>query len=208
MEVEDEIKTEFTIDELTGSARERALDTLREWATEYGWWNYIRQDWAEFILPNNWAIEEVNHKEMWFDMDRAQSLALTDGRVNLQKLVQLKPEWFTNLALKYACEQGWIYGPYFRFNSRSEDTIGVVWPDYDQYPDLSGTPFDGMEPVEFWQVVDLAEFKDVLDKHVKDAARACLKAIEAEYDYLTNEEELVQMAKANDYLFDEEGNKV
>lgn len=207
-EVEEEVKTEFTIDELEGSARQRALDKMYEWAAEYGWFRDTQEHWATEVLPNEWAIVGVDHESMYFDMDRGQSLALTDGRVDLKKLVALKPEWFTNIALWYACTEGWIYDPNVRTDGRGEDTRGIVGFEFDT-PYFKGTPFDGIEDADdFWDMIDLVEFEKLLDEHVRDAARAALEALTEEYEDITSEETLVENARANEYLFDEDGNKL
>lgn len=199
-------QTEFTIDELTGAARERAMTTLYEWAIEYNWYRDVQEDWADNVLPNDWCIYGVDKDRMYFDTDRAQEMCLTDGRLRLKELVTKKPEMFTNLALRVACEQGWIYNPIVRVHRN--DTRGVEAIECEAVPDFTGTPFDGIDAFDFWELIwpsGTDELEVALSEHVCNAAKACLKAMEEEYEYLTNEDALLENARANEYKFDSEG---
>lgn len=208
--------SEYTIDELSGSARDKALEKMYEFVCEDWLSHYsvdVRSEWAEEILPNEWAIKDVDHERMWFDIDRGQSLALTGGRVNLKKLLELKPELFGefNFALHYAIEHGWVADPCIELSYRSEDTTGVGIIELDTDPPLKGTPFDGVAPEDFYVMAfqcdlgDSPSFAVALDDHVKEAAAAVLTALSEEFDCITSEDNLVELARANDYKFDYRG---
>lgn len=204
-EVAVEEKTEFLLSELEGSARERAMDKLREWNTGDDWFTYTRECWANEKLPQEWAISDVDPEQMWFDLGRGQNLALTGGNVVLDSVMKLKPEWFTNLARKTACEKGWIYDP--NVNIYHEDTRGIEgleWAISDDFT-FEGTVFEGTSYDDFVEMADIDALRELLDEHVKEAAAAVLDALESEYDYLSSDEAIEEMAKSNEYKFDEEG---
>lgn len=191
---------------LEGAARERALDKMREWNTDHGWWQHTREDLANNVLPDEWCITGVNHKQMWFDLYRGQTLALTDGRVDLKKLMEKKPDMFSSLAIRTAIEKGWLYDPHVYV--RNDDTRGVDGLEWNGIytSDLANTPFDGMDADTFYNTLiepELDDLQDALSEWVKDAANACLNALQEEYDYLGSDEACEQMAE--NYTFDEDG---
>lgn len=203
-EVED--KVEFTIDELEGAALDKALNKIGELNTDYSWWTDTKNEWVDTILPQDWAIFGVDEKKMWFDLGRDRSLELTDGYIRLRELMKLKPEWFTHLALKTLVELGWF--TLVRIDCYRGDTRGVCsyGPNYD--PVVEGTVFDGMSGEDFAALCEpaLDELYAKLHEYVKEAAHAALLALDREYDHLWERDTCMEIARANEWLFDEEGN--
>ena len=203
-------QTTFRFDELDKAAQEKALDTIRGWQGDYGWWGYTIEDFVDNVLPDQWAITDVSSERVYFDTDRARSCALTDGMLNLRDLMQLKPEWFDNLYVTTAIN---LQNSPFRrvpLSIYRYDTRGVddnYWGGcYLDEVDLEGTPFAGADIDEFNDALhDALEalVRNHLHEHAKDAADALLKALDAEYDHQTSDETCREIALG--YTFDAEG---
>lgn len=207
-ETEEEVRT-YSLKELEGSARERAYDRLRRWNTDYDWFEDTRKDWAENTLPDDWCIHYCDPDQMYFDCGNGGFIALTNGCLNLQELATKKPEWFENIAIRMLLITGNLYSPKIWIaGGRYSGTRGVN--DLEFHVCLTGTPFDGMDEDEFVALMDgpISDLQANCDQWAKDAAAACLQALSDEYDHLTSDECIEEMAEANDYRFDEDGEVV
>jgi len=198
-------KINFTINELTGSARDKALDTLRDWATGDDWWQNTYDYWKTENFPTlGIAVDTFDG----FDLYRDREVEFS-GSIDLEELVKKVPALCeNNLIMPTAIEADMMCLVYIN-KTRIEglDFDITVDDDNGMMPELANTPFAEMPAANFIGLVEmeLDNFQNIVQKHVAGAAYEMLCELREEYEYLGSEECLIKNAEANNYLFDEDG---
>lgn len=185
----------FTLSELTGEARENALSTLREWATDFDWYDGV-YDGAKTIG----ALMGVEINNIYFSGFCSQGDgACFDGRYKYVKGASKAVKQYAPLdtelqALAKRLQD--VQRPYFyeitaniSCNQRYKRTEG----DYDingRFCDIPDCVIDGMDQI-------FSEFADWI-----------YKQLEKEYDYITGEDSLLENAEANGYQFTDNGDMI
>lgn len=199
----------YKIDELEGSARDNAMQTLARWAVEdYEWWNSTIENFVETVETEGVIeIETRNGRTVagrtytdpcvffsgfWAQGDGA-SFA---GKVDVAAYLKLTKQAGKKRALyNWAVDQG------CGFRIR---TSGSYSHEYSMYVDCDYNDFhytpDGKATEQ------AAGLEEEILGWARDKARQLYKDLEAEYEYLTSEEVLLENAHANGYLFDDRGN--
>lgn len=200
-----ELRT-YSIDELTGTTRQAALNTMREWQISDAWWESVYDDWKE----TKFSERAINCycDSITFDLDR--NAVSFSGRVDLDLLLK-KPEFFSDcMHLKTAVECSLVTSPhlYIGHNARSIQIMYVESADGFSV-DLSNTVFDGMDINAFIDIAveQLDELREkVLHWLRGEVCAEILKDLEDEYSHLQSEESCVELAQ--NYKFNRNGEVV
>lgn len=198
----------YTIDELDGTARDNAMQTLALWAVEdYEWWDSTIENFVETVetegvieiaTRNGRTVGGRTYTDpcvffsgFWSQGDGA-SFA---GKVDVAAYLKLTKQAGKKRALyNWAIDQGCGIRIKTTGNYSHEYSMYV---DCD-YNDFHYTP-DGKATEQ------AAGLEDEILEWARDKARQLYKDLEAEYEYLTSEEVLLENAQANGYRFDDRG---
>ena len=178
--------TVYDIEELTGKARERALDWLRE-GLDYEWYDFVFEDAKKCASILGIEIDNIYFSGFYSQGDGA----CFNGRFSYAK------GW--KKALK-------AYAPIDTELLRIGQELQKI-----QKPFLYGLS-GAIDCNERWKTTN-AVFHwhennmpdDDLSQVFTDLASWIYKNLQTEYEYLTSEECLIENAKANGYAFDEFG---
>ena len=176
----------YGIEELTGSARERALDWLRE-GLDYGWWDSDFEDAKKCAAILGIRIDNIYFSGFWSQGDGA----CFNG--------------------KYAYRKGWkkALKEYAPMDNKLE-RIGQALQDLQRHYfyalecDISCDDRYMRTSADFGFYGKYETEKD-FSQLFTNFASWIYNQLEKEWDYLSSEEQLIETAKANDYAFDSEG---
>jgi hypothetical protein len=183
----------YTLPELAGSAREKALEKLRGWATNDEWWDFddakniasimgIEIDkiyFRGFYSQGDGACFSGRYKYVKGALKALKEYAPIDSTLHnlCQRLQDLQKRYFYEITANITC------------NDRYMRTSG----DYDincRFFDIPDVVIDGMDQI-------FSEFADWI-----------YNQLETEYDHITSEESLLENAEASGYEFDESGDMI
>jgi hypothetical protein len=186
----------YKLAELTGSAREKALQYLREGATEYDWFDFVYEDAKTIAAIMGIEIDKIHFSGFWSQGDGA----CFDGRYKYAKgaLKALKETCPLDTTLHDLCQRLQdLQKRYFyeiTANISCNDRYMRTSGDYDINGrfsfDIPDVVIDGIDQI-------FSEFADWI-----------YKQLESTYDYITSEECLLENAEANGYEFDESGSMI
>jgi hypothetical protein len=219
--------------EVSKRAVEAARQTLKDWATESEWYDYIYELWKDALEQIGFNKPELAHRGFWSQGDGA---SFTCASIDLEKMVK-----FLATKIRPSNRIGVIKGtnpPEEDFRPYLVKKIGgkVHRPDYRRLLktiicDVDHSPMDSITgrvkrdnyggnylhestcSVEWDFLVDLPDNLTVLfesfEKDVEqlryDLCKAFYSSLEDEYESVTEDEALAETSEGNDYLFDESG---
>jgi hypothetical protein len=186
----------YTLAELTGSAREKALQYLREGVTDYDWFDFVYEDAKTISSIMGIDIDNIYFKGFCSQGDGA----CFDGRYKYKKgalkaLKEYAPDTtFLNLCQRLQdLQKRYFYK--ITANISCNDRYMRTEGDYD----INGRFFNPCIP---------DEVIDGMDQLFSEFADWIYKQLETEYDYITSEESLLENAESNGYEFDESGGMI
>ena len=172
----------YGIEELTGSAKENALEWLRE-GLDYEWYDFVFEDAKKCA-----SILGIEIGDIYFSMDVG---ACFNGRFSYAKGWKKELKMYAPIdreLVRIAQELQAIQAPYFynlsgmiESNDRYKTTKAAFHWSEDNMP-----------------VEDLSQV-------FTDFAHWIYRSLEKEYEWLTSEDQLIETAKANGYAFDSDG---
>ena len=197
-----ETRTVFKLEELTGIARERALDKLARWATDDDfWYESVFEDAKTIAKLMGITIDDINFSGFSSQGDGAcfigsyryakggakavKDHAPQDAR--LHRIATALQD--TQRRFGYKITASIVRGRGNHSHSRSVD-IEVDGPD---------TEGHGRNAA-------LLEAFDAVTELLRDFMDWIYRQLEAEYEYRTSEGACIEMAEANEYEWDENGN--
>lgn len=212
---EDFTEVSFTLDELTGREKQRAMDELHtrvESSLEcYPWWEDV---YADFVGERKKEGIEIDTQDISFSISYSQSdFACFEGRVVFSKFYEAHPEHFSHcLALEAAAKSGMLEYAHISTNSRSEHIDGINMPDwyYTVQAEPDDTPFAGLPAEDFWNQVEphMDGLERVVVEHLRGLCRELYNNLVKEWEYLTSEKQCIEYAEQYNVKFDEDGNAV
>jgi hypothetical protein len=222
-------KTVYTFRELIAAAEDnetevsqrdvdRARDWLREGATDYDWWEFVYSDWTEALEQVGFTDAKINFSGFWSQGDGASftsgldieklltfftvpiepSQAVLDGEPGgwLPRVVKecgqtinRRYEWLF-LALDYLSGRVTRTSHHYSHENTCDASI-----DFD---------FRRMTP-ELNAVIDA--FQEDVEALRKDLCKAIYTALEEEYEWRVDDEQLLETSDANEYTFDADGRR-
>ena len=219
-------QTEFTYEELSPKAQEKALMWFSE-TLDYEWWLDTHQCAIEDGKEKGFDIEDIRFSGFWSQGDGAS----WTGRVDLKQFIEhhLKEDnpdhhrYFVLQAL-LAEDNDWVerhvtvsrYGFHY-VHSQTMRLDGVYYGidnlDEDSEERLQEEgPLQRANIYQLWKGIDGSALLDDLCEWIIEVAREYADKIyadlEAEHDHLTSEESLIESAYANGWRFDEDGRLV
>lgn len=213
-------------------AVEKARACLQEGATDHNWWEYIYEMWKQALEQVGFTDADISFSGFWssgdgasftsgLDCEKLLTFFSTDiepkncidsdgkGGKNflpyvVQKLVarghgKTYNKRFADLLLVAECFSGRVTRDRYGGNYVHWNTCSTVI-EYDPHQD---------ETVQ--QLVDICiddfvpEFEKAVEELRKDLCRVIYRELEAEHEYRTADEQLIEDSEANDYTFDESG---
>lgn len=184
-------KTVYKLSELTGTARETALAKLAEWATDDSfWYESVIEDAKTIGALMGIEIEDVFFSGFSSQGDGACFTGTYSWRKGCVQLVkEYAPQDKTLHLIVHALQK--IQAPnFYRL------TANVTHHGHYSHEYCTSIEVDG-------ELV--ADAEDALKDALRDYMRWIYRQLEAEYEYRTSEEALLEDAEANDWEFTEDG---
>lgn len=180
----------FKLQELTGQAKERALNRLRDFATPYDWPESTLDDAKTDIEAHGFITPDIQYSGF---SSQGDGLSFTCKYVDLNKAFeyidiphsQHKRTWL-NL---FSCRLKRISHHYSH-----ERTVHL---------NLEADIYNRNRLPHLFSIRDTLQEK--LDSLRVDLCHKWYRTLEKEYEYLMSEEQLTETADANEYLFDVHG---
>lgn len=180
--------TTYKFSELTGKAKDKAREKLSEWATDGGWWENVYEVWEEKLEEQGFLNPEINFSGFWCQGDGASFAC----KIDVEKWIKFNKLGNTyRHALQSAKNDEITAEIYRQGHSSHEGTMYLNWETYDISDDGES---------EF-----AAKVYHLILTDARSLAKEIYRDLEKEYYYLTDDEQLDDMAEANDYEFTEHG---
>lgn len=183
----------YKVEELEGSARQRVMDWLFEGAANYEWWECTVDHWKETLAAYGFSDVNIYFSGFSSQGDGACFDASVDVDALCLHLAKERPA-FSNLVrfdiLNYGASIDIIERRYSHEGTRHLDVANNWELDPDRHKAL--------HPL-------FIEFCEAAEEFRRDICHEIYRDLEKEYEYLTSEEQLLETADANEYLFDANG---
>jgi L-rhamnose mutarotase len=186
-----ETRTVYTLQELQGAAREKALQKLADWNTDYGWWDTSIAQCKELGAHMGIEITDIFFSGFSSQGDGACYTGAYSYRKGAVAKIKAEYPQETELHRIVTELQKIQRRNFYRLAAIiTKPHRGVhehsVYITVETHSVYAGVTAD-----------DETDLADVL----RDFMRWIYRSLEKEYEYLTSEEELIEMADANGYEF-------
>jgi hypothetical protein len=228
METMEELKT-YTYEQLTDEAKENVKQWWWEHGAEHEWWDCAYEDFKEDGKAFGFDVGKMHFSGFYSQGDGAcwsghidvvaWLRSHTEDSIGREAWIQLINEDFTDKNLPI----GYSDGRYYHSGTMS---IGYWDSVLDgNGDDLTGSDallikdsiFQGMHYRDLMSLImsdDACQYKtmqdlaEAIEVSARDYADELYKQLREEYEYITGEENLIEMCNINDWRFDEEGRMV
>lgn len=189
-----ETTTVFKVQELEGEARAKALEWLAQGATDHDWHEHVIEDAKTIAELLGITVKHIYYNGFWSQGDGACFVGAYSYAKGAPRAIKAHApndaELYRIATELQRIERRNFYQLSANITKRShhyqhENTVEIE-TDEGRKDDAGDT--------------------GALAIVLRDFMRWIYKALEAEHDYLTSEEQLIESADANDYEFDEHGN--
>jgi hypothetical protein len=207
---DEEEKTEFTFDELSQSAKDKACQQYAEHCMDHEWWEYVYQDFTERCEAAGFMNPKFQFSGFWSQGDGAsfscdfefrglKALEFLNKEDHDQVLRALFEAKFSGIATDFyvggRIKTGWHYS---NVGSMTMEDLELRFDDTDR-GDINNFLFLLADGLNF-----LVAGGNVLEA-ARDIANDLYRALEKEYYYMISEEQVAETCEANDWKFNENG---
>lgn len=200
-------KTEFTYDELSPEAQERARDKWREGALDHEWWDSTYDDCKEVGKLLGIQIENIYFRGFSSQGDGACFEGTWSARNCKPK--EAKEYAPKDYHLNYICDQFGAVAENWPDASFRCKHIGHYYHEHSTDIEVSiGEDEDVVAVKARLLDLDVSDFESALENAARDFMRWIYSRLEAEHDYLLSDEAVAESIRNNEYTFDEEGERL
>lgn len=198
--------TVYKFDELEGRAKEKAAETLRDWATDHEWWDAVYAIAKEDGAKRGFEIEDIRFSGFWSQGDGASWTGSVDVKQFVEWMLE-QPEdtpahrWIDADRHRYLClielmNDGWIArivsvtrnGYHYVHENTTGPENGVDWSALENEMDVdadhkedsklnSDGVLKGASVVGVAEGIDVKSLIDDLDDKIKEEVRSFSKHI-------------------------------
>lgn len=211
-------QTALPFSELSTAAKQHAIELHA--APDHDWWDSTYEHFKEEGKAKGFEIEGISFSGFYSQGDGASWIGRVDLKVYLEaQLEKAEGIEFTRLtALVGLIEDGDLFqhlaitksGRYEHEMTMSCASFDGAY--YDDDSKLTSGPLQGANVAQLMEMYctedKLKELEAEVLEAARDYAREIYKALEADYDSYFEEENFGDLAEANEWLFDENGNMV
>jgi hypothetical protein len=210
----------YLFDELNDKAKARAIEEHRDWNVgDIEWWDFSYDHHKDRLKEFGYQVKDIKFSGFWSQGDGAcfsghvnkdhnQCLALLPcdlatrvREFNAKCRLFGAPEIELSFASRITTN-----GRYSHSGTMSLDCPTFVWGDHDT--DEYDIPTQA-EFAELTQVLhDCAEIDKAVIEEAREYADEIYSELEEEYEFLTSDEQVAEMIRANGYEFDEDGDRI
>ncbi len=190
----------YKFSELSDTAKEKAREWFREGNLDYNWWEFNYENFKEVALEAGFNVTKIYFSGFWsqgdgamFEYDCIEDKLFTKFVGNLN-LSPMRRSWLTTQAI--VSSSGKHRGHYYHSKCCEHSTYiesNVSWA---AIPYLS-------EWIESFQ----GQWENFIQEEYEDLCSILYKGLEEEYDYLNSDEVVDESIEANEYDFDEDGDR-
>ena len=195
----------------------KALDWLREGATDHDWWDYVYDAWKTALAQVGLLDADLAFSGFWSQGDGASFSSRVDV-ATFAKFLAAPPEGKDCIEGDPEDFRPWLVNKVGGLAARPEFRRLVGAADYiDAKVERGTSRYSHENTCSFYAVLErrtapkvdalTLQFQQAGEEFRLAASRALYRDLEAEYDYLTSDEALAEHAAANEYTFTEGGKR-
>ena len=223
MEVENPSTKAYTYQELTDEAKENARQWWYEHGAEHEWWDCAYECFKEDGKALGFDVDKINFSGFYSQGDGA----CWSGQVDVATWLKTHTEdsiardaWCALIAEGFCDKHFGIHTRGRYSHSNTMTCIGWDWVGEMEDEPASylrqDSIFKGMRYSDLHNLIRTSDFpytdpNDIEQagfESAKDYADKLYKRLREEYEYITGEENLIEMCEINDWKFDDEGRMV
>lgn len=213
----------YKFEELSPKAKEHAVQQHAEHSMDHAWWDHIYDYAKEHGRELGFQIDDIRFSGFWSQGDGASwtgrvhiptflnTRTLTDpGTIVLRELVE-NDLVMTTIPISRGGGM-YVHENTMRAEVDASDYASYEPDDYDENCVLTTGVLKGANVCE---LLDAHDFGTVINEVIalaleeaKEYAQQIFKDLREEYEYQTREEHVAEMAEANDWQFDEDGDLI
>jgi hypothetical protein len=216
----------YTYQQLSDEAKERVKQWWYEHGAEHGWHEYVYENVKEEGADLGFDIGRMNFSGFYSQGDGAcwsghidvvvWLRTHTEDSIAREAWIQLINEGWTDKRMPIGFDgryshSGTMNIGYWEGLIGDPDGIKDLEPDHQLMQ--RDTIFKGMTPLDLLNIItssdfpykSMADIAEAIEQSAKDYADELYNRLRDEYEYITGEENLIEMCDINDWKFDEEG---
>lgn len=211
-----EEKTTFTFDESDDHAKDRVRQEQAESMGSYDWAESVVEDFREKAKAAGFDVEKEYWSGFWSQGDGASFTGrfyfrCADAEGLLDK--EYSDRWVVikagailsgfpppELTIEGRITQGGRYCHEYTMGCE----LDMLWG----FPESENSHEITEQLDEFCQDFPLSRLEETVSEAARDLARDFYESLEKEYEYQLSDENLSELAAANEWLFDEDGNMI
>lgn len=205
-------QTVYQFDELDDRAKEKARDWYRQGAFDHDWYDYIFDDAKACLAIAGFRVDEIYFSGFssqgdgacfegsWRATEAKPAKAMKDHAPEDKELHRIAAE-MRRIAKAYP-NASMSCKPSGRYSHEYNADINVELNPPEDDDDIPRTPAE-------WDALakSFEPFTDAIIEASRDAMRWIYRQLEAEWNYQNSDEQVDETIRANEYEFDEKGNR-
>lgn len=175
----------YEITELEGKAKDKAMDWLREGATDHDWYSPVIEGWKENLENVGFPDADIEFSGFWSQGDGA---SFTCESLDMEKIVK---------RFKSELDPSELTGSVNRWQSHyvhSQTIDAELEAENQEYSEAHAD--------------EIAELEKKITEDARRLSDEICRDLEKYHDDITSEAALIEDAQANEYLFDKYGTPV
>lgn len=192
--------TVYTFDELSESAKQKAIEKLWNINVDYEWWDYLLDNWKEKLEK----LGFLNAKIYFSGFSSQGDGACFDADIDLQTISNNM--FYCSTDYKTACLWRAINIAVYTDRIDSPKIYTVDHHYNHENTRAIDTGYCGLQDTIMTD--KLMQMIEDLNEYRRDICQEIYSDLQEEYDYLTSEESIIETIRANEYEFDENGDLV
>lgn len=178
----------YTFDELDSQVKEKVVGRHRYIDVDGAWYEFIEEQWIEKLNKLGYKEAVIHFSGFYSQGDGACFDAKPDLRMlRLKKGMKFRP-------IDHLIRNEYLYGKIDGYSNHYCHERTRRFEIIDQLADISKQ-----------QSMLITELEDLIEKDRLAICRQIYHELEAEYDYLTSDDHVIETLKGGDYLFEING---
>jgi len=193
----------YEFKELNDSVREKVLDRFRETALDYGWWDWLVEDFLNSVKEE--LDLDFNEKDLSFSFDRDYHISLNDSVVQSELCSKFWSKGLVNVDLpnRFGFYSNHLGGGIMSSLNESEVNDNICEVEYEgDENDLKDIVKQKLHEKKVKELND--SVREILEK-LHEKMYILLKSLRDEYEYRLSDENIKELIEINEYKFRENG---
>lgn len=205
-------ETVYKFDELDERAKEKAREWFREGAPDYDWWEYIYDDAKTCLALAGFRIDKIYFSGFasqgdgacfegsWRASEAKPAKAMKAHAPKDKELHRIAAEMRAIAKARPEADMSVKHRGHYYHEHCTEFNVDCEGPEWSDDTRRSDAEWSALRERD-------GEIKERIKEASRDAMRWIYRQLEAEYEYRMADEQIDEDIRANEYEFDEYGNR-